>query len=52
VRFDPGTAAGGYQKPVTCTTTASFKMPGIYVLRAIASDGALTAFHDVTVTVK
>jgi hypothetical protein len=52
VRFDPGTAASGYQKPVTCTTNASFKVPGVYVLRAIASDGALTAFHDVTVTVK
>jgi hypothetical protein len=52
VRFDPGTAASGYQKPVTCTTTASFQLPGVYVLRAIASDGALTTFHDVTVTVK
>jgi len=51
-RFDPGTAASGYEKPVTCATTVSFKVPGIYVLRAIASDGALTAFHDVTVTVK
>jgi hypothetical protein len=52
VRFDPGAAASGYQKPVTCTTTASFQVPGVYVLRAIASDGALTTFHDVTVTVK
>jgi len=52
VSFDPGTVARGYQKPVTCTTTASFKAPGVYVLRAIASDGALTSFHDVTVTVK
>jgi len=52
VRFDPGTTASGYQKPVTCATTASFKVPGVYVLRAIASDGALTAFHDVIVTVK
>jgi hypothetical protein len=52
VSFEPGTAASGYQKPVTSTTTASFKVPGVYVLRAIASDGALTTFHDVTVTVK
>jgi hypothetical protein len=52
VSFKPGTAASGYQKPVTSTTTASFKVPGVYVLRAIASDGALTTFHDVTVTVK
>jgi hypothetical protein len=34
------------------STTAKFEAPGIYVLRAIASDGALEAFHDVTVTVK
>jgi hypothetical protein len=52
VRFDPGTAASGYEKPVTCVTNASFRVPGVYVLRAIASDGALTTFHDVTVTVK
>jgi hypothetical protein len=52
VRFTPGTAASGYQKPVRCMTTASFEMPGVYVLRAIANDGALTTFYDVTVTVK
>lgn len=52
VSFEPGGAASGYQKPVTATTSASFKVPGVYVLRAIASDGALTTFHDVTVTVK
>jgi hypothetical protein len=52
VSFAPGGVASGYQKPVTCATTASFKVPGVYVLRAVASDGALTTFHDVTVTVK
>lgn len=52
VIFEPGGAASGYQKPVTATTKASFKVPGVYVLRAIANDGALTTFHDVTVTVK
>ena len=52
VSFAPPGVAGGYQKPVTCTTTASFGVPGVYVLRAIASDGALTSFHDVTITVK
>jgi hypothetical protein len=36
----------------TSTTTANFGAPGVYVLRAIASDGALEAFHDVSVTVK
>jgi hypothetical protein len=44
--------SSGYQKPVTSATTASFKVPGVYVLRAVASDGSLTTFHDVTVTVK
>ena len=52
VSFTPPGVASGYQKPVTATTTASFKAPGVYVLRAIANDGALTTFHDVTVTVK
>ena len=52
VGFEAGTFARGYQKPVTSATTASFKVPGVYVLRAVASDGALTTFHDVTVTVK
>lgn len=52
VTFASEPIARGYLKPVTCTATASFKVPGVYVLRAIASDGALTTFHDVTVTVK
>jgi hypothetical protein len=52
VTFSPETIASGYEKPVTSTTTARFKAPGVYVLRAVANDGALTAFHDVTVTVK
>jgi len=33
-------------------TTAHFPAPGTYVLRALASDGALTTSADVTVTVK
>lgn len=52
VTFGPGAIAAGYEKPVTATTTASFKTPGVYLLRAIAGDGSLEAFHDVTVTVK
>ena len=52
VTFEPGGAASGYQKPVTATMTARFKAPGVYVLRAIANDGALITFRDVTVTVK
>ena len=52
VVFKPPARATGYEKPVTSTTEASFTVPGIYVLRAIGSDGALEAFHDVTVTVQ
>jgi len=52
VTFGPGTAAAGYQKPVEAATTVRFKSPGVYVLRAIASDGSLETSHDVTVTVK
>jgi hypothetical protein len=52
VTFNPQTVAVGYEKPVTSTTTASFKTPGAYVLRAIASDGSLMVFHDVAVTVE
>ena len=52
VNFNPATVASGYQKPVTATTKATFQVPGVYVLRAIASDGSLAAFHDVAVTVK
>jgi hypothetical protein len=52
VTLSPGTVSSGYQKPVTSVTTASFKVSGVYVLRAVASDGSLTTFHDVTVTVK
>jgi hypothetical protein len=52
VSFRPAAFASGYQKPVTSTTTATFQVPGVYVLRAIASDGSLATFHDVAVRVK
>ncbi len=52
VTFKSESRPTGDGKPVTSTTTASFKVPGIYVVRAVASDGSLEAFHDVTVTVK
>ncbi len=52
VTFTPSAPATGYGKPVESKTQASFKVPGVYVLRAVASDGALETFHDVTVTVK
>ena len=33
------------------TTTVTFSEPGTYVLRAVASDGALFTYDNVTVTV-
>jgi len=39
-------------RSVTSTTVATFKVPGLYVVRAVASDTALEAFHDITVSVK
>jgi hypothetical protein len=35
----------------TWTAKATFSEPGTYVLRALASDGGLIAYEDVTVTV-
>ena len=52
VSFDPPEGSAEYGKPVTSTTKASFKVPGVYVLRAIASDGSLETPYDITVTVK
>jgi hypothetical protein len=52
VTFSPPVRVGGDGKPLTSTTEVSFKVPGIYVLRAIASDGLLDAVHDITVIVK
>jgi hypothetical protein len=52
VSFDPSDASAEYGKPVTSTTKASFKAPGVYVLRAVASDGSLETPYDITVTVE
>ncbi|MQA29511.1 MAG: hypothetical protein GEU82_06690 [Luteitalea sp.] len=46
--FEPRT---GPLKDGQAQTVATFSKPGDYVLRAIASDRALTGIHDVTVTV-
>jgi hypothetical protein len=48
VSFEPRT---GPVKDGKAQTVATFSKPGEYVLRAIASDRALSASHDVTVTV-
>ena len=52
VIFDPPEASAENGKPLTSTTKASFKVPGVYVLRAIASDGSLDTPYDMTVTVQ
>jgi hypothetical protein len=52
VSFDPPEASAQYGKPLTSTTKASFKVPGVYVLRATASDGSLETPYDITVTVE
>lgn len=46
----PGTVS--FADPHTANTTASFSADGTYVLRLTADDSALTAFDEVTVTVK
>ena len=52
VRFDPEVMSNRvYGKPVTFDTKATFTRPGIYRLRAIASDGQLFGTYDVNVTV-
>jgi hypothetical protein len=40
-----------FAAPTLATTTATFPAPGSYVLRATASDGELSAFDELTVTV-
>jgi len=52
VTFDPERSDPVYGQPVTAATKASFTVPGVYVLRAIASDRQLEATYDITVTVK
>jgi hypothetical protein len=51
VTFDPPEQAPVYGQPVTATTKALFSAPGTYWVRAIAGDGALESFLDITVTV-
>ncbi len=52
VTFSAPTSERVIGAPVEASTIVRFSEPGIYVLRAIASDGLLEAAHDVTVTVK
>jgi hypothetical protein len=51
VTFDPDASAVIYGEPVTLASKVSFGAPGMYVLRATASDGQLFTSRDVTVNV-
>jgi hypothetical protein len=51
VTFEPDSTEPVYRGPVSATTTAHFGKPGDYVIRAVASDGALQSVHDFKVTV-
>jgi hypothetical protein len=51
VTFDPDNTPRVIGKPIDLTTEATFSAPGVYWLRAIASDGMLESNHDVRVTV-
>ena len=46
----PGTVA--FLHPASTTTTASFSVAGVYVLRLSATDGALAAGDELTVVVE
>ena len=47
----PAVGTVTFDDPNTTTTTASFSAPGTYVLRLTATDGEVTGFDELTVTV-
>jgi hypothetical protein len=50
--FNPDSSGAPiYGKPVESATSVTFSEPGVYWLRAVASDTSLEATHDITVTV-
>ncbi len=51
VQFDPDLSPVVYGKPVTSETKVSFRAPGAYRLRAIATDGWAFSTYDVDVKV-
>jgi hypothetical protein len=51
-RFQPDASPVVYGKPLDSETSVTFTTPGVYRLRAIATDGALFSTRDVNVTVK
>ena len=52
VTFEPAATKPAPVKSAEISSKVTFSEPGVYVIRAIASDGALESTHDVTVTVK
>jgi hypothetical protein len=52
VRFTPERSEPVYGKPINESTQAVFDTPGVYVVRAVVSDGLLETMHDIRVTVK
>ncbi|HUL80025.1 MAG TPA: FG-GAP-like repeat-containing protein, partial [Vicinamibacteria bacterium] len=47
-----GPAPVVFQNPASPQTTVAFDVPGVYVLRFTATDGALSSFADMTATVQ
>ena len=52
VRFDPETNGPFPSFPASAETTARFKAPGNYRVRAVVSDGELFSSYDIDVTVQ
>jgi len=51
VEFDPDVSPAVYGKPLTSQTKVTFRAPGSYRIRAIATDGAMFSTFDVDVKV-
>ena len=51
VTFDQPSVPPVFGRPVVSSAIVHFSVPGNYVLRAVASDGALETFYDVSVAV-
>lgn len=52
VTFEPDASKPEYKPSASYETTATFKEPGTYVIRALVSDGQLETAHDITITVR
>ncbi len=52
VRFSPEQSVPVHGKPIDESTQATFDTPGVYLVRAVVSDGLLETPYDIVVTVK